>query len=295
MIMHSLAVRPAAHAGTFYPESPAALGRMVDGQLERAGSAAAPGAPTARPSGLVVPHAGLVYSGPIAAAAWSALAARPPAVIVLAGTNHYVGDLRGVAVWPEGSWHTPLGPIAVDAGVAARVLALGTPFVARPDAHLREHSLEVQLPFVARTCPESRIVPLLVSFESTRACSKAGERLGEVLRGLREAGEDVVLVASSDFAHYPPADEAEEVTRRLLPPLLALDGDELARREAELRFAGRPGLACGMCGIEPVVFALGAFRAMGLGPGWLLASGTSADVPHGDPGRTVGYAAVAFA
>ncbi len=293
--MRSLTVRPEAHAGTFYPESPTALRRLVDAQLERAASAAEPGPPAERPSGLVVPHAGLVYSGPIAAAAWSALAARPPQVIVLAGTNHYVGDLRGVAVWPEGSWQTPLGPVAVDAGVAARVLALGTPFLARPDAHLREHSLEVQLPFVARACPGSRIVPLLVSFESTRACSRAGERLGEALRELRQSDEDVVLVASSDFAHYPPADEAEAVTRQLLPPLLALDEHELARREAELRFSGRPGLACGMCGIEPVVFALAAFRAMGLGQGRLLASGTSADVPHGDPERTVGYAAVAFA
>ena len=292
-------VRPAAHAGTFYPASPGALRALVDEQLEAAAARiAAPGRPRAtppRPNGLVVPHAGLVYSGPTAAAAWATLRAQPPSTIVLAGTNHYVAGLAGAALWPDGGWRTPLGDVSVDAELAGRILALGDPFTASPSAHRREHSLEVQLPFISRVCPAASIVPVLISFESTRACLTAGARLGGLLAQIRENGVDVALVASSDFAHYPPAAEAEAVTRTLLPPLLALDGEELARREAAMRFAGIPGLACGMCGIEPVLFALGAFRAMGLGPGTLLAAGTSADIPGGDPGRTVGYAAVGFA
>jgi AmmeMemoRadiSam system protein B len=243
----------------------------------------------------VVPHAGLVYSGPIAAAAWATLRAQPPATLVLAGTNHYVAGLLGVAVWPSGAWRTPLGDVPVDAALAGRILDLGAPFAAAPEAHLREHSIEVQLPFVARACPGTAIVPLLVSLESTADDMAAGARLGELLAAERAAGRDVALVASSDFAHYPPAAEAEAVTQALLPPLLALDGEELARREAGVRYAGIPGIACGMCGIEPVLFAVAAWRAMGLGGGTLLASGTSADVPGGDPERTVGYAAVAFA
>lgn len=287
-------IRRPAHAGTFYPASPAALGRLVDEQL--GAPAHGPGRQDARrPVGLVVPHAGLVYSGPIAAAAWATLRAQPPATLVLAGTNHYVAGLLGVAVWPSGTWRVPLGDVPVDAALAGRILDLGVPFAAAPEAHLREHSIEVQLPFVARACPGTAIVPLLVSLESTGDDMAAGARLGELLAAERAAGRDVALVASSDFAHYPPAAEAEAVTRALLPPLLALDAEELARREAGVRYAGIPGIACGMCGIEPVLFAVAAWRAMGLGAGTLLASGTSADVPGGDPERAVGYAAVAFA
>ncbi len=302
-----MGIRAPAHAGAFYPASPEVLARLVDAQLAdprrlegdvaapaEAGPTRTPVAPPARPVGLVVPHAGLVYSGRVAAAAWGSLRDHPPDAIVIAGTNHYEAGLSGVAVWPDGAWHTPLGDVPVDAGLAARILALGEPFRALPAAHRREHSIEVQLPFVARACPGTPIVPLLVSFGWARAGLQAGAALGRLLSGQRAAGVDVVLVASSDFAHYPPAAEAEAVTRTLLPPLLAADGADLARLEDALRQSAIPGLACGMCGIEPVVFALAAFRAMGLAPGRLLAAATSADIPGGDPERTVGYASVAF-
>ncbi len=213
---------------------------------------------------------------------------------MIAGTNHYQAGLEGVAVWPSGAWETPVGEVPVAASLAADVLSLGDPFAALPAAHRREHSIEVQLPFIARACPGVPIVPLLVSFASTEAALSAGAALGRRLAALRAAGFDVVLAASSDFAHYPPAAEAEAVTRSLVPPLLAMDGRELARREEAIRRSGAAGLVCGMCGIEPVLFAVGAFRAMGLATGRLLADGTSADVPGADPDRTVGYAAIAF-
>ena len=308
-------VRPPANAGSFYPASPEALRSLVDAQLAEAaavqtagmrpGTGAQPSADSPRipgsrgrvprPVGLVVPHAGLVYSGRIAAAAWGLLREEPPDAIVIAGTNHYWPGLEGVAVWPSGAWDTPLGEVPVAASLGAEVLALGDPFEALPAAHRREHSIEVQLPFIARACPGVPIVPLLVSFASTEAALSAGAALGRLLAELRSGDLDVVLAASSDFAHYPPAARAEAVTRSLVPPLLAMDGRELARREEAIRRSGTAGLVCGMCGIEPVVFAVGALGAMGLAPGRLLADGTSADVPGADPDRTVGYAAIAFA
>ncbi len=287
-------VRAPAHAGAFYPASPGELRRLVDDQLSDPRSVAAGTPPPGRPVGLVVPHAGLIYSGRVAAAAWSLLGAAPPDAIVIAGTNHYHAGLVGVAAWTTGAWRIPLGDVPVDQDLASSVVALGGPFRAFHAAHSREHSIEVQLPFIARACPATPVVPLLISFDSTRDALAAGTTLGRLLAALRAEGLDVVLAASSDFAHYPPAAEAEAVTRTLLPPLLAIDGPELARREAALRRSDIPGLACGMCGIEPVLFSLGAFEAMGLAPGVLLAAATSADVPGGDADRTVGYAAVAF-
>ena len=304
---HDTAVRQPAHAGTFYPASPEALGRLVDAQLADPQRATPveplrqgghdPGPATAtsrRPAGLVVPHAGLVYSGRVAAAAWETLRENPPDVIVIAGTNHYEAGLSGIAVWPDGAWQTPIGDVPVDADLAASIAALGEPFLALPDAHRREHSIEVQLPFIARACPGTPIVPLLVSFGWARAGIGAGTVLGRLLAARRAEGLDVVLAASTDFAHYPSATDAEAVTRTLLPPLLDVDGDALGRLEDALRQSDIQGLACGMCGIEPAVFALAALRAMGVDRGALLAAATSADVPGGDPWRTVGYAAVAF-
>jgi MEMO1 family protein len=288
-------VRPPAHAGSFYPASPEALRRLVDAQLAEAAAQTAVMRPAvSRPIGLVVPHAGLVYSGLVAASAWGLLRDEPPDAIVIAGTNHYWPGLEGVAVWPSGAWGTPLGEVPVAASLAAEILMLGGPFEALAAAHRREHSIEVQLPFIVRGDPGVPIVPLLASFASPEGALSAGTVLGRLLAELRSGGMDVVLAASSDFAHYPPAAEAEAVTRSLVPPLLAMDGRELARREEAIRRSGRAGLACGMCGIEPVLFAVGAFGAMGLASGRLLAAGTSADVPGADPDRTVGYAAIAF-
>lgn len=282
------AERAPAHAGTFYPADRATLEREVEWLLR--------GIPVGGPAplGLLVPHAGLRYSGAVAARGWATLAADPPDAIVLLGTNHFAAWLSGVAAWTGGPWRTPFGAIAVDAELAARIVALGPPFVADDRAHRDEHSLEVQLPFVARLCPGARIVPLLVSCPRPGGCRETGERLGRFLAGLRAGGERIVLVASSDLAHYPAHADAVAVDRRMLEPILALDPAELARREAEARSSAIPGLACGLCGLEPVLAALAALPALGAARGELLAEATSADVPGGDQRRVVGYAAVAF-
>ena len=174
-----------------------------------------------------------------------------------------------------------------------RIADLGPPFKADDSAHLNEHSLEVQLPLLARACPSANIVPLAVS-PRLRAHADAGARLGRLLAELRSAGGRIVLVASSDLAHYPPARICEDVDDRLLEPLLDLDGDALESLEAALLRAGMPGLVCGLCGIDPVRFTLAAVAEMGARQGLLLGKATSADA-GGDPRRTVGYAAAAFA
>ncbi len=289
-------VRYPAIAGTFYPGDPTVLAHRVDTLLGEAAERAAPipRVRAAAPVGLVVPHAGIAYSGAVAAAGWAALRGSPPDTVVIAGTNHFAGGLRGIAVWPDGAWRTPLGDTPIDDDLAARIAALGRPFAADRESHRDEHSIEVQLPFLARACPSSRLVPLLVSCASVQACVSAGEALGRLLAEVRAGGSTVVLVASSDFAHYPDERDARDVNRRLVPLISRLDPDAVAAEEDALRHSTIRGLSCGLCGLEPVLFVLGAFRAMGLAPGELLAEATSADVPGGDPFRTVGYATIAF-
>ena len=281
------AVRLPAVAGTFYPADPARLGRMAAGML----AGATPQAGAGTPLGILVPHAGLAYSGLVAAAGWRLVP--DGATVVILGTNHTAAWLHGVGAWEAGCWRTPLGDVAVDAGLASDILALGLPFGSDRAAHLGEHSIEVQLPLLLAAAPAARIVPLAVGAGTGTGAVAAGERLGTLLAHRRAAGASIVLAISTDMAHYPPADACARVTQTLLPAILELLPEELARAEEAVGRGAGAGMACGMCGIEPAVLGLAALRVMGAISGVALASATSADA-GADPRRAVGYLAVAF-
>ena len=297
------AVRPAAVAGTFYPADPVRLAKMATAMLAGAraqaesgiapaggtGPSAVPGVPL----GILVPHAGLAYSGLVAAAGWCLVP--DGATVVVLGTNHTAAWLNGVGAWENGRWLTPLGEVEVDTALASEILALGLPFAPDRAAHREEHSIEVQLPLLRTAAPAARIVPLAVGYGTGSGAVAAGERLGALLADRLAAGASIVLAISTDMAHYPPADACARVTQALLPAIVGLLPEELAQVEAAVGRGAEAGtgMACGMCGIEPAVMGLAALRAMGATPGVALASATSADA-GADPRRTVGYLAVAF-
>ncbi len=306
-------MRAPAVAGTFYPADPARLRKMTAALLEeataqvasaKAGAAAAvpgaaapatdaPGAATGDLVGILVPHAGLAYSGLVAAAGWRHVP--DGATVVILGTNHTSAWLDGVAAWETGRWRTPLGDVPIDTALTAEICALGLPFGTDRAAHLGEHSIEVQLPLLQSVAPAARIVPLAVGAGTGPPAVAAGQRLGALLARRRASGAPIVLAISTDMAHYPPADACARVTAALLPAILGLLPGDLAREEAAIgRGPGSgPGMACGMCGIEPAVLGLAALRAMGATNGVALASATSADA-GADPRRAVGYLSVAF-
>lgn len=291
-------VRRPVVAGSFYPDAPDRL-RSVVGDLFIVAAGVPPATGNVHgkpPIGLLVPHAGLVYSGVTAAVAWSQLlpgdAAAPPTIVIL-GTNHGAAWLDGIGAWDSGVWRTPLGDVGVDNDLARAIVELGPPFSVDLEAHDMEHSIEVQLPLLQTVSPHARIVPLAVSCGRGPRAVETGARLGELLRRRREQGADVVIVVSTDMAHYPPAPSCERATRALLPSIVAVDAPGLADREASVRIAGGRGLSCGMCGIEPAVLGLAALRSMGAGRGTILATATSADA-GGPADRTVGYLAARF-
>jgi MEMO1 family protein len=259
------AVRPAAVAGMFYPESPGVLDGQVRAYLRQAPRAAEPAAP---PKALIVPHAGYIYSGPIAAAAYARLlASEEIRRVVLLGPAHRV-PVRGLAVPSAAYFATPLGEVEVDRAAVARALAL--PQVCESDhAHAAEHSLEVQLPFLQTRLPNFRLVPFAVGDASPT-------QVAEVI-DLLWGGAETLIVISSDLSHYHGYERARILDRSSAQTILDL-GPTLDYQQA--------------CGALPINGLLTVARRRGL-RAELLDLRNSGDTA-GDKFRVVGYGSFAF-
>ena len=265
-------VRRAAVAGTWYPGDPARLVRDLDAHLARASVTAA-----SPPRAIIAPHAGLMYSGPVAAFAYEAARTSPARTIVLIGPSHFV-PFEGVSIWPTGAWETPLGRIEVDAELAA-ALQVSDVIVELDAAHGREHSLEMQLPFLAHLKPGVPIVPMVMGHQ-TRATSF--ELADAVAKAVRASGKDVLLVASSDLSHYEDARVAARLDEVVMTHVEAMDAAGLMEAlEAEPRHA---------CGGGPMVAVIDAARQLGASSARVLRYADSGDV-SGDKSSVVGYMA----
>jgi AmmeMemoRadiSam system protein B len=260
-------IRPAAVAGMFYPADAAVLqsdiASMLAGvrmPLETAGL---------KPKALVVPHAGYIYSGPVAAQAYARLIPWRTAIrrVVLFGPAHRVA-LRGIALPHALAFATPLGRVRIDADAVA--LALQRPdVVENAQAHALEHSIEVQLPFLQRVLDDFRLLPLVVGLVDP-------EGVAEVM-DLLWGGDETLIVVSSDLSHFHPYRDAQTLDRATADAILALD----ARLDHEQA-----------CGATPIAGLLRAARRRGLVPE-LLDLRNSGDTA-GDRARVVGYASFAF-
>jgi len=270
--------RAAAVAGSWYPDEARALAAEVERHLSSAhpGSAVPASSPLAA---LVSPHAGLRYSGPVAAWSYGLLRAAPPTTVVLVGPSHRMA-FAGASVWPRGAWQTPLGPLAVDEALAARLLA--QPGVSDdPRPHRDEHSLEMQLPFLKHVAPQAAIVPVLMGDQSREAVDALAAALVAAL-----GGGAALLVASSDLSHYLPAAQANAKDAEVVADVRAFDAEGLmARLERDHTHA---------CGGGPIVAVMKAARARGADAASVLRYADSGDVAEGDKSRVVGYLAAAL-
>ncbi len=188
------AVRPAAVAGSWYPDDPAALRKMLKAYLARAGTRELPGEPAA----VIVPHAGYRFSGPTAARGFQAVAGKKYTRVILLGPSHYMGgSYTGAAVPTVTHFATPLGRVPLDTDLCGK-LAKAEGFVADDRPHAREHCLEMELPLMQLTLGEVRIVPVLLGAMNAELARK----IAAVLRPL--AGKDTLVVVSTDFTHFGP-------------------------------------------------------------------------------------------
>jgi AmmeMemoRadiSam system protein B len=271
--------RPAAVAGSWYPDHPARLAGEVDRYLEQADLA-----PVVRPRALIAPHAGLMYSGPVAAFAYKLLRNATYGAAVLVGPSHFV-PFEGVSIWEAGEWETPFGPVAVDAPLATAVRTACPHVIDLPAAHRREHSLEMQLPFLAHVLPGVPIVPLVMGAQTRDTSFALGDALAQVLANVSN-DSNVLLIASSDLSHYENAVTASRMDAIMVRHVEALDAEGLmAALEHEPRHA---------CGGGPMVSVLHAARLLGASSSRVLRYADSGDV-SGDKSAVVGYLAAAIA
>ena len=287
-------IRQPAVAGRFYPDGPEDLRQEVRHFLD-AGAQALPAPRHTTPVALMLPHAGHVFCGHVIGATLAGM--RLPRTLILLCPNH-TGMGRPLSVWPDGAWLTPLGPVTVDASLAAGLCEGPTVFEADTHAHLREHALEVILPFLQVHQPEPfRIVPVCVGTRQRDVLHQAGRDLARLLAGRLlpkpsgESGGDmlqVALVVSSDMNHYEDQRRTLQKDDMALRHALAGDADGL------LHITQREGIS--MCGAAPLALALYALRQL-TGKTPPLAEQTLHDTSgsiSGDMEHVVGYAGLRF-
>ena len=270
--------RAAAVAGTWYPGTEGALRRDVTAYL-----GAVPSSPPGEVRALIAPHAGLMFSGPVAAHAYKAVAGASYDVAVLVGPSHFVA-FDGVALPGCEAFDTPLGPVRVDEACTAE-LAKSSIVGTLPAAHRREHSLEMQLPFLRHVLPDVPIVPLLMGFQVRETIAALAEALAGACRSRR-----ALIVASTDLSHFFDAETAATLDGRVQTSVAAFDPDGLLTLFEQYPEQERGRYVA--CGGGPAIAVLMAARALGATDARILKYGHSGEV-SGDNSGVVGYLAAA--
>jgi len=264
--MFKLPIRRPAVAGSWYPDDPDALRESIQ---KYTGEATLPDdLGTVR--AVIAPHAGYVYSGPTAGYAFKALTTLPQNrwTVYLMGPAHRV-PFRGVALGQYSAFHTPLGDAPVAFDVVEDMVGRSPLYTHTPMAHMPEHCLEVEVPFLQMTLSDFRLVPML--FGDVDPMDVGAELAGHV-------GEDDLIVVSNDLSHFHPYDQAQQLDRSLLNAVM--DDDEMGVLDGEA------------CGRAPIASLMDVARRRGWQP-HLLDYRTSGDTA-GDKWQVVGYAAIAY-
>ena len=274
----SFSVRPPAVAGTFYEAEPARLRLTVDRLL-----AARRGTP--RPAGswraLLLPHAGHVYSGGIAAAGVASVVW--PKTVLLLGPNHH-GLGSAAALSPDDAWKTPLGEVPRSEALAKDLLALCPALEEDGVAHRLEHSLEVIVPFLQVAAPGLSMVCVSIGEPDPALCLAVGEAVAGAVQRAEARGESVAVVVSSDLNHFLPRERNRAKDDLALAALRAGDPRAFFTTIHERE-------RISMCGVLPATALLRALEILGAAPPRIVAQGDSGDA-FGDLSRVVGYAAV---
>ena len=265
-------IREAAVAGQFYPAWPEELKETIEYMTSREKA-------KTDAVGVVSPHAGYIYSGPVAGAVFSRI--KFTDTFILIGPNHR-GAGKPFSITTSGRWRTPLGEVEINTELAGAILKASGHLEEDTLAHRYEHCLEVQVPFLQYFKPGVKIVPIVLSIAHPDVYEEIGRA---VVKGFKETGEEAVIVASSDMTHYEPHEKAKAKDRLAIEAILNLDSDELVRRIAKHDIS--------MCGYAPVISLITAAKELRARKAELVKYQTSGD-SSGDYSSVVGYAGISI-
>ncbi|MEM2759832.1 MAG: MEMO1 family protein [Nitrososphaerales archaeon] len=274
-------VRKPAVAGSFYPASKDELLRMIESCfLHPYGpQKKSPSGIDRKIIGMVCPHAGYMYSGPVAAHSYYAASSLNIDLVIMVGPNHY-GIGSGVAVMREGSWETPLGSVDVDNKVAESIAKISGIIDFDDAAHSEDHCLEVQLPMLQYIYRQFKIVPIIMWMQDKDTAEGVARAIAEIGKG-----GNVLLIASSDFTHYEPNEEAHRKDMELIKTILELDVNKY--------YSVLRRLEVSACGYGAVAVVMIAAKMLGAKNGELLKYATSGDIT-GSKDSVVGYGSILF-
>jgi len=263
-------IRNPVVAGQFYPESASQLKAMIAGLVcEKV--------VREEVIGLVSPHAGYIYSGPVSGAVISRIKFKDTFIII--GPNH-TGVGKPLSIMTQGTWKTPLGEVEIDSELGKQILASSILMEEDQRAHQYEHSIEVQLPFLQYFKRDIKLVPIVLGYSTGTTYKEIG---GEIAKAIKDLNKEVVIIASSDMTHYEPQASAQKKDNQAIEAILDLNEDELLRRVEELNIS--------MCGYGPVVSLISAAKELGAKRAELVRYQTSGDIT-GDFTSVVGYAGI---
>ena len=267
-------VRRSLYAGQWFPADASALHDLIEDQLRQTPA----GRDSAGLVAIVVPHAGLAYSGTVAAAAYQQLAHFDFDSAILLGPSHYV-SFEGTSIYPRGAFETPFGQLGIDESLASDISSLSDIVREIPETHMKEHCLEMQLPFLQYLAPTCRIVPLIMGHQTALTI---GTTAIAIASAVKNCDRRVLLIASSDLSHYESRKRARELDAEILTGLDTFDAERL-----QTLMLGYPRHACGG---GPIISILRAARELGATESAVLLYGDSGDVT-GDLSSVVGYVA----
>ncbi|MFW6147176.1 MAG: AmmeMemoRadiSam system protein B [Thermodesulfobacteriota bacterium] len=280
-------IRTPAAAGSFYPRDSESLKQTVDSYLAKVPLTQVNG----RIVGIMSPHAGYIFSGQVAAYAYREIMGKQYDTVIILGPSHRT-YLQGASVGAWDAYETPLGRVPVNKDIAGKLFKQNHLFSFLKKAHVREHSIETQLPFLQRVLRDFDIVPILMGSSSLSGLKELSTILANVIKG-----KNVLLVASSDMSHYPAYRDAVKVDGKTLSLIEIFDPQQVFNAETQTLRKGVKNLATTLCGLSSVITVMLAAKDLGANTARALHYANSGDITHHgyqEKRKVVGYGAVAF-
>jgi AmmeMemoRadiSam system protein B/AmmeMemoRadiSam system protein A len=277
-------VRLPVFAGQFYPADSIILKKQLELFLKNAKP------PEVKDVlAIIVPHAGYIYSGQIAADAYNQVKGNNYDLIVILGTNHTTAGFSSISLYPKGAFITPVGKLEIDNKIAEELLNKDTDVNTDLSVHKKEHSIEVQIPFIKSLFPKAKILPLIVGKPDIGMCTRFGKALADILKDKK-----VLVVASSDLSHYPDFEDAIKTDNNTLKVIAGLDPAVIVSEMQNQMDRNITQLVTCACGEAPIIAAVELAKALGAGCASIISYTNSGYNPLGSTDRVVGYGAVAI-